>query len=270
MSRELGEEDCRILGRLGAEERWIPFEKFRPPEQFTWFGALFKLEALKYWADSEGDPDDLALLLDADCVIHSNLEDLWREASQALLLYETDHPLSHPQRVRLAKVGQTAGLGNEHGCPEHKGGELIAGTREHIRTFCAEIEYTWQCLLRSRGLEQVTQEHVVSLAADRIDVPIQRANKYLIRCWTTFRYRNVPENYQERCIWHLPAEKDVGLADLVRALKRNGQLPDAKCWPAILGLDQSPFGKLQHGLRRLKQKALSRATLGSCLLKEKK
>ena len=52
------------------------------------------------------------------------------------------------------------------------------------------------------------------------------ANRFIRRMWTTFRHNNLVPGDRDLAIWHLPAEKRTGLADLFARLAAGHELGD--------------------------------------------
>ncbi|MDE2412424.1 MAG: hypothetical protein KGM18_11680, partial [Sphingomonadales bacterium] len=67
-----------------------------------------------------------------------------------------------------------------------------------------------------------TEEHVFSIAFALIDEEVRDASHVIKRIWTSPIHSTAQPGDENLPLWHLPAEKRYGLADLYRWLARQG------------------------------------------------
>lgn len=75
---------------VGILKRDIPYDEFCFPAEYTWSLAFYKLCVLKHLC-AEGF--EKLIYLDTDVYIQGNLESIWREVEQKILLYDINHGL---------------------------------------------------------------------------------------------------------------------------------------------------------------------------------
>lgn len=205
----------------------IDFFNFVLPKEFIWSLAFFKLEALDY-AVKKLDYDNY-LLLDTDTFVINELNDLWEECYDGILLYDLDHRVSHPHREEIYnnmnKYKKNAKKIN------HYGGEFIAGNRVHLLNMINELKIEYINMIDNKNIvdKSLGDEYLISISADKCTDIVIRANKYIYRYWTSLFYL-VSTNYIHNAvdIWHLPQEKELGMIWLYNYYRKNNEFPSIR------------------------------------------
>ena len=96
------------LAAAGVEVLLCPFDAFRFPPDTPWALAFYKLCALRWVLDHTGY--ERYLLLDADTYTQRPFADLWREADEAVLLYQVEHPASQPMAAAISPASFSGGM----------------------------------------------------------------------------------------------------------------------------------------------------------------
>lgn len=234
----------------GIELMRVPFSTFRVPETFKWKAAYYKLDALQ-WLSRHYEQ---VLMLDTDTVCVAPAQDIWEEAADRVLLYETGHRISFPRRRAINEFGELI-TGAPSRCP-HYGGEAIAGSAPALDRFlahCLEIHEAmkahWDYFA---DRDPSGDELIKSLAAGRMPESIGTMNPYVERYWTDpFGFNLVSTNYKFNPvdIWHLPAEKQRGMLELYDILTRPGVFPSRAELARIVHLELPPLKRLTNYLR---------------------
>jgi len=217
------------LAAAGCEVWACPFDTFRYPADLPWSLAFYKLCALGWVLENKGF--DRLAMVDCDTYTQYPLDDLFREAAEAVLLYQVPHPASQPMAAAISRCCDAAWPAGAPHALAHYGGELVAGPAGLLRRFlalCAEAD----AALRAAGtLPQDGDEVLLCLAAWRAaqtGLPVRGANAYICRYWLGARHYLVSTNYclTPVCILHLPgAGKDRQLKLLYRRWARRGAFP---------------------------------------------
>lgn len=214
------------LERYGVELRRVPLT-IRLATELTpmWGNVLYFFDIL---AALENEPDDLRFALsDSDVLVTGSLDPLFGlldESEWAGLVIETapDEPVNGLSRKQMGAI--VASLGGPAEVPPHFGGELFATS---IRSWKREAERFRTLLEGARGgtpsLSAVcTEEHIYTIAFAQLGDRVANADGLMRRIWTSPRFNTVRSGDERLPIWHLPAEKRYGFADLFRALARSG------------------------------------------------
>lgn len=216
----------------------IPFETFLMPDDFVWSRAFYKLCALEGMCRQQ-DFDNL-LLLDTDTYTCSEYDDLWNECGQGVVLYEVGHVYSHADRETIVKDYKRYYPEKEY-VPVHYGGEFVAGNKQALGVFlerCKEV-YDRMKAAGFDGEKRAGDETILSVAAclgDRV-LP---ANPYIFRFWTgEFYLASTVYEANPVCIWHLPAEKELGMRYLYRYYEKHDKFPGKKKCAKIMGLPKA-------------------------------
>lgn len=215
----------RLFEDWGIEVLHCPFDHFVFDASMKWSLAFYKLRALDHVVRTL--ECDNVVLLDTDTYVAANLDSLWSECSEHVLLFNVQHSLDIPQAVQMNREYHE--LFQRSTYLTNYGGEFVAGSRENLQRFvglCAEI---YQRMVARHFVTQHGDEFILSAAAEQSPGLIKDAGPYVHRYWTQGVYL-VSTNYQTNpvCVWHLPAEKSFALPRAYRYLERHGRIPDAR------------------------------------------
>lgn len=233
------------LGQLRAAgvEVWeCPYETYRVPADTNWALAYYKLCAME-WVLAHRN-FTRAAMLDLDTYTQYPLDDLWREANEAVLLYQTPHAASQGMAQAISRIYDEI---HPEGAPHvltHFGGELIAGSKPRLQAFMRRCHAYFDALQQAGITPREGDEAVwcgAVYGSQRAGEPVRAANAYIFRYWLGGRFYFVSTNYvlDPVCILHLPgAAKERQFKLLYRSYTRNGCFPAASkvhklcCLPA--------------------------------------
>ena len=217
---------------VGILKRDIPYDEFCFPAEYTWSLAFYKLCVLKHLC-AEGF--EKLIYLDTDVYIQGNLESIWREVEQKILLYDINHGLEVEDYKGLCcEVNNFVWGGtNTHSYITHYGGEFFSSNHKNAVQFVTYAEKIFDEMIRKKFQTSKGDEFIVSLAADEMSECIKNAGAYIYRFWTgaTFRLVSTCYEYNKVLILHLPAEKEKGMLRLYSNYIRKGRVPsEQKVW----------------------------------------
>ncbi|MFM5950180.1 MAG: hypothetical protein ACKOPM_13300 [Novosphingobium sp.] len=255
-----------VLRGYGVELRRVPLTARLPRGRTAaWGNVLYFFDILTALED---EPDELRFaLVDSDVLVTASLNPLWQLLDShafAGYLVETgpDEPVNG--MTRRAMAAAASGLSGRILDPlPHFGGELFATTignwKAHRSLFARMLE---QAECRSGPAAGVlTEEHMFSIAFALSDQPVADARNVIKRIWTSPRHSTVKPGDETLPLWHLPAEKRYGLADLFAWLADRGFPPTLS--PAkfravagpLCGVPRKPPSKwLRDGIRQVAAK----------------
>lgn len=215
------------LERAGVELWQCPFTGYRVDAALEWSLAFYKLCALDWVLREKSFAR--CLLVDVDTYTQYPVDELWREADEAVLLYQCPHAANQPM---AAAISQNYGAlyGGSH-CLTHFGGELIAGSSARLQAFLAECAAVY-ARMTEQGLRPHEGDEFITCAAAYRSLlagqPVRAANAYIFRYWVGARFYFVCTNYcnEPVCILHLPGNgKARQLKLLYRAYTKTGRFP---------------------------------------------
>ena len=232
----------------------------------SWGNVLYFFDIL---TALEAEPDTLRFaLVDSDVLVTAPLDGLWRLLDQADFAgYEVDTGADDPVNgmTRREMAGVAAGLsGRQFESLPHYGGELFATTIGAWKANRALFETMLAQASAGHGPAAgvLTEEHIYSIAFALLDRPAADAREVIKRIWTSPRHNTARPGDEHLPLWHLPAEKRYGLADLYHWLASKGFPADL---PANIFRDRamalcavprkSPRKWLRDGWRQLAAKA---------------
>ena len=223
----------------GVKILQCPFEQFRMDAALEWSLAFYKLCALEWMVRTTNYRR--LLLLDVDTYTQYPYTDLWREADEAVLLYQVPHAAGQPMAAAISRNYGTL-YGGEP-VLTHFGGELICGSRQRLADFmdeCADVYRT----MNEKGLRPHEGDEFITCAAAYRSLlagrPVRAANAYIFRYWVGARFYFAGTNYCNApvCIFHLPGGKNRQLRVLYRWYTKKGAFPAREkvyrlcCFPA--------------------------------------
>ena len=156
-------------------------------------------------------------------------------------------------RVRSAIIADYEKLFDTRKPVIQYGGEFIAGSKKTIKLLSDEIKKVYSeicnrdfCISPDSG-----DESILSMAA--YNMKILDGSAYVRRYWGRRAFYGVDSVWQYIPIWHLPAEKNYGLANMFEKIVHTGRLPSIELAARQFNL---PF-QYKYNLSMLKYYAYS-------------
>ncbi|HEX8378665.1 MAG TPA: hypothetical protein VF602_12675 [Pedobacter sp.] len=223
-----GKKVSRVLKDLHVEVIFTDFKYKTPKGYFEMFqNQFYEFSILEYITEHNKNPDDKYLILDSDCIFLRSAQELFADAKESGFLSFEDpcttelviHGLSRKDMKVLyedllqEKVDEI---------PGYHLGEFFLASVKNINTIFADFLELWPELLRrfEQGLPKFNEEaQTLSYLYYKNGFKASPKTTLLKRIWTNpVFYRNVEPADVDIAIWHLPAEKQFGLADLYQIL----------------------------------------------------
>ena len=214
-----------ILSKNRINVRIVQFDSFVFPEDMLWSLAFYKLCVLHYVVNNL--EYDQILGVDSDTYCIKNLQELWVETNENILLYNLEHSYLHPQSVQMDKeyynlIGHTKHLTNY-------GGEFVAGPRSLLRILTDKCFEIYLKMKESGTKTMHGDESILCAAAQELKEYIETGNAYLFRFFTgRFYLSSTVYRYNQVAIMHLPSEKNNGFRMVYQYYINNGSLPSHK------------------------------------------
>lgn len=228
------------LARAGVTIYQCSFDRFRFGADLPWSLAFYKLCAMDWVLNNL--TFDRCVMMDADTYTQYPLTDLWREANEAVLLYQVPHPASQPMAAAISGCCDALYPETAPHVLTHFGGELVAGSAPRLREFLGLCRDVYEEMQAKNVLPQDGDEVILCIAAWRAlrtGQPVRAANAYIWRYWLGARHYFVSTNYclVPICILHLPGSgKDRQLKLLYRRYTKLGTFPHRKKVWRLCGL----------------------------------
>jgi hypothetical protein len=136
---------------------------------------------------------------------------------------------------------------------EYSGGEILAASATMLARIDVRLRQVWDEVL-AQGADAPREEaHLLSVIYAFEGIELGTANGLIRRMWTTFRHNDLQSADRELTVWHLPAEKRTGFADLFRQLANQGDRHPAD--PALAAiLNPRSYSRLMGFPRRSPRK----------------
>lgn len=258
-----GTDIAAILDRYGVEVRRVPLTaRLASDRTAAWGNVLYFLDIL---ADlSRRDPRCNVALVDSDVLVTAPLAPLFaRIAASSFVGYRLasgpDEDINGMTRQDMAAAAcEIAGVPTPP--PDHFGGELLGTTMAAWAKHGPLFQALYQQSAAGAGpcAAILTEEHIYSIALALIDQGVTDANDLIKRIWTSPKYNTATPGDENLPLWHLPAEKRYGLADMYRWLAGLGfptEMP-AEAFRAqamkLCGVPRKPAVKvLLDGMRQI-------------------
>jgi hypothetical protein len=182
-----------------------------------WNNVFYILDVINY-LDKKTNFERM-VVLDTDCIwVRSGegfFSDLMRRGILTMSIpYAPDEQLNGASREDMIKASIKLADINIDFVPNFTGGELFAITRSRITELNVLLTKLWAKLSEAEGkvVNVYTEEHLLSLAYELLDIPTGTGDPHIRRMWTAIRLNNVTAEdlNSGRCIWHLPMEKKTG------------------------------------------------------------
>jgi hypothetical protein len=203
-----------LLAELAVETLITPYT-WLPPMVHLFRTSFYVLNAVQALAERP-----LTVVIDPDVVCIRPLNLSWDDNAIGAypLRHSPDETINGLTRREAATLSALLDGGEPHLAP-HYGGECLAIPSAAAPALLERCHVGWKLSLThaQRALPFFpTEEHLISYALRRFIV--KDLSPYVRRIWTGPRYRNVEGDEDKLVLWHVPAEKQTGIATL---------------WPAI-------------------------------------
>ena len=241
-----------LLAEFAVETLITPYTWLPPTVRF-FRTSFYVLNAVQALAGRQ-----LTVVIDPDVVCIRPLKLSWDDNAIGAypLRHLPDEVINGLSRREAASLSALLDGGEPYLAP-HYGGECLAIPANAAQAFLERCEIGWKLSLEHarKALPFFpTEEHLISYALRRLAV--KDLSPLVRRIWTGPRYRNVQGDEDQLTLWHVPAEKQAGIATLWLAINDGrswfwqADAPDFRIQAArSLGIAPS-FGRLFNRLGR--------------------
>lgn len=243
---------AHALEQWGVEVVHLPIT-YRLPKGAvqSWGSQFYTFDVISHLARS--GTADRYLILDSDCLWIKSADaleaELDREGVLSYLLgtdeYPEDMDINGLSRAGLARFLSTMREGVPATIP-YFGGEFFAATHAEVIALSDALTRVWPKVFRLEPDAPKEDGHMLSILFGLGGYRPGTANPFIRRMWTTFRHNNLRREDAALTLWHLPAEKKAGFAELFRRISEPTHLP----MPDALGFDLATYRRAMGIPRR--------------------
>jgi len=202
---------------------------------------------LRHFAEQQ--EDERLVLLDSDCVWRRPVTPLENAIDRhGALTYPLDcdehaegEAINGLSRAGLARFARAHGGRVGEGIA-YCGGEILALRHDLAGRLVAQFDRLWPAVLAGGPDAPREEAHVLSVLYALEQIELGTAAPFIRRLWTTFRRSNLDPGDCRLAIWHLPAEKRTGFAELFRNIARM-PTSDPRGDPEAIGLSRRAIHK---------------------------
>lgn len=163
-------------------------------------------------------------------------------------VYAADTPINGLTGEGMARYVARHGGPQEAATP-YCGGEIYAATQAMTVRFAQRARVLWPEIQVQADDAPREDGHMLSVLYALEGVAIGTAKGFIRRLWTTFHFNNLGPYDPDLTLWHLPAEKKTGFADLFRQVTANPVLHPAR-YGAAMGLTPANYARVMGWPRR--------------------
>ncbi len=243
-----GLDIARWLSRNGIETVVRPITYRLPPGSVkNWGNQFYVFDILDHL--SEHREIHRAVVLDCDCVWLRPADGMVSQIDQHGALTYTMHEedYARDEVINGLTRGQMARFLEQNGGPSldaipYFGGEIYAARSDVTRRIAQRARALWPAV-RSQGEDAPREEaHLLSVLYAFEGIAPDTAAPFIRRMWTTFKFNDLASADADLTIWHLPAEKKTGFADLFARIAAAAELTPSTS-PVQLGLTLENYAR---------------------------
>ena len=248
-----------LFDRWGVRIVRLPItRRLATPAEAGWGNQFYVFDVLRHYVFEQGD--DQLVLLDSDCLWLRPVDALSQAISHhgalTLPMGEDDHPEGQPingiTREQLARFAGNFGS-LDRSRIEYCGGEILAVDRPTGARILDHFDTMWPTVMAEAPCAPREEAHLLSAIYSLERIAMGTAEPFIRRMWTTFRHNNLRPQDEILSIWHLPAEKRTGFADLFRSIAAHANL-DPRTDTREMGLTFASYASCMGWPRRRPRK----------------
>jgi hypothetical protein len=220
-----GKKVSDLLTELQVEVIFTDFKYKTPKGYFEMFqNQFYEFSILEYIANTNKNENDNYLILDSDCIFLRATNELFVEAAnnKGFLSFEYECPpeevINGLSKLDMKKLYEELLHGKINDIPGYHLGEFFLASVKNINLIYSGFLELWTELMRRNNLGLLKfNEEAQTLSYLYYKNGLNSSNKktLLKRIWTNpVFFRNVEQTDTDVAVWHLPSEKQFGLAEL--------------------------------------------------------
>jgi len=212
----------------GIEVRKQPLTNQTPIDWHSaWRNQFYVFDILQDLSGKVKEDDAIAVL-DSDCIINQNLEELFEQIRKYgsigyLVGYDPQHVINGINIIQMQELYTR--FYNEKTAVQYYGGEFIGIKGGYLNPLLEEYRLLWKKnyeLYKEKQIKLNEEAHFLSLLYHKLNLANSSGNKYIKRIWNGLNYNNVQPDDQSLSIYHLPAQKTTGFPYFFnRIIKKN-------------------------------------------------
>lgn len=218
---------AQLFARWGVEVIDLPITYRLPRGAVGSWGNQFYIFDVLDWFDAQA-PASRLIVLDSDCIWLRPVDEMERAIDEyGALTYELgdDEHAAGSAINGLSREGMAQFLADHGGSASERiayfGGEIYAASLAETRRIVAHARTLWPVVVAQSPDAPKEEAHLLSIIYALEGVVAQTGNPFIRRMWTTFHYHNLLSKDRDLTIWHLPAEKKTGFADMFARIADN-------------------------------------------------
>ncbi len=251
-----GIDIAELFTRWGVEVVTLPITWRLPKGAVSsWGNQFYIFDVLAHYAASKCDAP--LIVLDSDCIwlksADAMVQEIANHGALTYLLGFDEHPeglvINGLTRESMADFLAANGGPRLVSTP-YFGGEIYAASAAKTREISTRARALWPLVLAQEADAPREEAQFLSIlyALEGVNGG-GTANRFIRRMWTTFHHHNLAAADRDLTIWHLPAEKRTGFADLFAVITKNADLHPARNATAM-GLHQLSYDRVMGYPRR--------------------
>ena len=250
-----GTDFAALFDRWGIETVTLPITYRLPRDAVSsWGNQFYIFDILDHFAAQPHDGP--VIVLDSDCLWLKPVDEMAQAIDAAgALAYRLDHDehadgsaINGLTRAQMAKfLGSVGGPARDE--TPYFGGEIFAARADVVTRLAERARALWPQVIAQGSNSPREEAHFLSILYALEGMDQAMANGFIRRMWTTFHHNNLQASDASLAIWHLPAEKKTGFADLFREIAARPNLHPARDGKA-LGLTAPNYARLMGWPRR--------------------
>ena len=213
----------------------------------SWGNQFYIFDVLDHF--SANAPASRIIVLDSDCLWLKPVDDMVQAIDQhGALTYRLDddeHQLGSAING-LSREGMALFLARHGGSKldstPYFGGEIYAASLAVTRGISEQARLLWPEIVEQGPDAPREEAHFLSILYALAGIEPGTGNAFIRRMWTTFHHNNLRSQDRDLTIWHLPAEKKTGFADLFSRIAAQPEAHPARD-AAALGLNPARYAR---------------------------
>lgn len=194
----------------------------------SWGNQFYIFDVLDWFAAQA--PTERLIVLDSDCLWLKPVTEMEAliDAHGALTYELGDDEHAKGSAINGLSREAMARFLHRHGGADlastpYFGGEFYAADLAATRRIAVRARALWQEVLTQAADAPREEAHLLSIIYALEGIAAGTGNPFIRRMWTTFHHNNLHAADRDLTIWHLPAEKKTGFADLFGQLVADPQ-----------------------------------------------